>query len=332
MTWIFAAGPRQTTPLDGTYSKQNGADQRALNWTAIFDEIHDFEGNTRNTSGGIGAIVTNTALATSSRFDLTAQTSFDGGLLNGTRNDNLSGSAKQAVTFKSVLQDWDAIDAYTKTIPANHAPTTLDAGAVAAGRTHFLAGNCQYCHSGDKWTISRTPYVPNQDKTGTALPAGVLIAPTGYRTEARDGGNPALPNANAISDTNKVSLELNVLPDGGNVGPERITCVLRDVGTFDVADPTEKKADGTQAQGKRGFNPPSLLGMATTAPYFHNGRSATLDDLINNNNFASHLQAGNAVFTPTTAQKAELIEFLKSIDGTTTVIAVPPNQDVCGGY
>ena len=28
-----------------------------LNWTGIFDEIHDFELNTRGNSGGVGAIV-----------------------------------------------------------------------------------------------------------------------------------------------------------------------------------------------------------------------------------------------------------------------------------
>jgi hypothetical protein len=335
ITWIFAAGPRQTTPMDGTFSKLNGNDQRALNWTAIFDEVHDVELNTRGTAGGVGAIVTATAPVNGSRFDLAAPVRFDGGVLNPTRNDFLSGSTKQATAFRSVLKDWDEINEFSKTIQANKAPTTLNATMVAAGRTHFIAGECASCHGGDKWTISRTPYEPNQDKTGMpAQPADGVVAPNGYRTEVRDGGNPALPNGNVLTDTNKVAIEATLAADGGaiNVGPERITCVLREVGTFDVQDPLERKADGSQAQGRKGFNPPSLLGMATSAPYFHHGRAATLDDLLANAAFVNHLQAGNALFTPTTTQRAELVEFLKSIDDSTAKVAVPANQDVCGGY
>jgi YVTN family beta-propeller protein len=56
VTWMFDAGPRQTIPLDGTFSKLNFADQRALNWSAVRDEIHDFELNTRGVFGGRGLI------------------------------------------------------------------------------------------------------------------------------------------------------------------------------------------------------------------------------------------------------------------------------------
>ncbi len=55
VTWYFARGPRQTTSLDGTFDGQGN--QRILNWTGIFDEVHDFELNTRGNSGGVGAIV-----------------------------------------------------------------------------------------------------------------------------------------------------------------------------------------------------------------------------------------------------------------------------------
>src|SRR5262249_45960872 len=52
VTWHFDAGPRQTIPLDGMFSKQNPADQRILNWSAVRDENHDFDLNTRTVSGG----------------------------------------------------------------------------------------------------------------------------------------------------------------------------------------------------------------------------------------------------------------------------------------
>jgi len=56
VTWMFDTGPRQTIPLDGTFNKANPSDQRALNWSAVRDEVHDFELNTRGVFGGRGLI------------------------------------------------------------------------------------------------------------------------------------------------------------------------------------------------------------------------------------------------------------------------------------
>src|SRR5262249_43184313 len=56
VTWMFDAGPRQTINLDGMFNRQNPADQRLLNWSAVRDENHDFELNTRGVFGGRGLI------------------------------------------------------------------------------------------------------------------------------------------------------------------------------------------------------------------------------------------------------------------------------------
>jgi DNA-binding beta-propeller fold protein YncE len=56
VTWMFDAGPRQTIPLDGTFNHADPADQRVLNWSAVRDENHDFELNTRGVFGGRGLI------------------------------------------------------------------------------------------------------------------------------------------------------------------------------------------------------------------------------------------------------------------------------------
>jgi len=56
VTWMFDAGPRQTIPLDGMFNKANPSDQRILNWSAVRDENHDFELNTRGVFGGRGLI------------------------------------------------------------------------------------------------------------------------------------------------------------------------------------------------------------------------------------------------------------------------------------
>jgi YVTN family beta-propeller protein len=56
VTWMFDAGPRQTIPLDGMFDKSDPTDQRILNWSAVRDENHDFELNTRGVFGGRGLI------------------------------------------------------------------------------------------------------------------------------------------------------------------------------------------------------------------------------------------------------------------------------------
>ena len=56
VTWMFDAGPRQTIPLDGMFDKNDLTDQRILNWSAVRDENHDFELNTRGVFGGRGLI------------------------------------------------------------------------------------------------------------------------------------------------------------------------------------------------------------------------------------------------------------------------------------
>ncbi len=65
VTWMFADGPRQAISMESTFefgaaSIVNGAPklpeshQRALNWSAVRDEVQDFERNIRAVSGGGG--------------------------------------------------------------------------------------------------------------------------------------------------------------------------------------------------------------------------------------------------------------------------------------
>ena len=56
VTWMFEAGPRQTIPLDGMFNPHDTGDQRLLNWSAVRDENHDFELNSRGVFGGRGLI------------------------------------------------------------------------------------------------------------------------------------------------------------------------------------------------------------------------------------------------------------------------------------
>jgi cytochrome c peroxidase len=324
VTWMFSAGPRQTPSLDGTFAKGNTADHRAQNWTANFDEIYDVEGVVRNVLGGRGAITS----ATDAPLSLSAGITIDGVV---SRSDNLSGSTKSLETELSFVHDWAAIEQFIQGIRTNAGPAHLDAAAVGRGRAVFSLGACDRCHAGPKWTSSHVPYSPSPVKNGSMVgDNGMPAAATGLRTEA-------LPMAGSTPlnhDTLKVAYELSPNPDGGaalSVGPERITCVLRDVGTYDAADVLERKPDGTRSQGALGFNVPSLLGLATSAPYFHRGQAATLQDVFGPQ-FAAHTTAGNASFAPTPAELDDLVTFLKSIDATTSPFPLPGGVDLCDGY
>ncbi len=336
ITWVFAAGPRQSTPLDGTFAKNDPTDQRVLNWTAIFDEMHDFELNTRGTAGGKGAITTRDAVDPTKddlRIDLAAGITLPGHSAV-TRNDFLSGSTKEVVKTIAKLSDWNEIEDYTKTIPANRAPKTLDAAAVARGRAIFEQANCHACHGGAKWTVSRVGFTPSPEKNGSATGTGVTTA-TGLRTEAFTLKLPA-----PLAGTNNENLKADIerLAGGVNVGPERIACAVRSVGTFDAANALEKKADNTQAQGAKGFNPPSLLGLATSAPYLHHGEAKTLIDLFSPK-YSLHHQAAAANFLvglPSSqedvAKRADLVAFLLSIDDSTAPFPIPAGADICANY
>jgi cytochrome c peroxidase len=103
--------------------------------------------------------------------------------------------------------------------------------------------------------------------------------------------------------------------------------MLDNVGTFDVTSTIELRGaaaingqttQGFPSFGLAGFNSPSLLGVAYSGPYFHDGSAHTLEDV-----FARH-----TVGTPTTTivnslsatEIADLLEFVRGIDDATTTL------------
>jgi mono/diheme cytochrome c family protein len=330
VTWYFARGPRQSTSLDGTFSKKDPSDQRILNWTAINDEVADFELNTRGISGGVGAIVSanSTPPAATDRIDI--QTLGHAGL---------SGSAAQAadpanplgLAAASVLDDWRNITEYVKTIRSPRAPSNLDTQRVDAGRALFQNNNCQGCHGGDKWTLSRVFYNPSP-ATALALKTTSWTPPAGFPATLLPAQTPA-----------------NRVMRFGGANPaafDQIQCVLRPVGTFGVADAQSGIAEirqdmttgaqGNEADGN-GYNPPSLLGVSLGAPFFHAGNAATLESLLSPA-FKAHYAALAPNFLedadPTArAEKVDaLIQFLLSIDAETKTLATPAAGSAGGDF
>lgn len=333
LTWVFSAGPRQTLSLDGTWAPGNPADTRARGWTATADELADVEHLVRAVMGGKGLVLTNAGQPVS----LTDGLSLTGG---PSRHDGLSGSSAQ-LAMTVGCHEWSELETWARTL--GPFPGRVDplggVAAVARGRARFEQGGCPACHGGPKWTVSRVPYAPSTQKNGSAVGTnGLPLAATGLRTEVRPtpmlAWNPALN-----TDTLKVAPEELPLADGGVlvVGPERLTCVLRNVGTFSELDPLEVKASGARAQGARGFNPPSLFGLATSAPYLHHGAARTLHELFEPR-FAAHHQERVPGFLaerdggPEPGAVDDLVAFLESIDGQTPPFMLNPLDELCAGY
>jgi YVTN family beta-propeller protein len=156
VTWMFADGPRQSISMESTFEFgaaviQNGAPklpdshQRALNWSAVRDEVQDFTRNVRAVSGGGGLI----------RVDANGNPVPEGvaGLaqlpdLRPTANSGLSA-------------DLDAIATYLALgVRAPISPLGSHSQGVRDGRAVFANAGCQNCHGGKNWTTSAIDFTP----------------------------------------------------------------------------------------------------------------------------------------------------------------------------
>jgi mono/diheme cytochrome c family protein len=325
VTWYFARGPRQSVSLDGSFASAHPEDQRLFNWTAIFDEVADFENNTRGVSGGVGAIVgaTSAPPATSDRLDLAAL-----------GHNGLGGSARDAADVDnplgldpgSKLADWDEIEAYVKAIRSPRAPSNLSADSVARGAELFAdEGACAGCHGGEKWTVSRRFYTPSI-AGNAALRTTPLTISEGFPL--------------ALLPAQKAENQL-LRFDGGNAAAfDQILCALRPVDTFGVAEEgvgiaelradmtTVAQGDGNPSGEGRGYNPPSLLGQGLGAPYLHAGQVRTLEALFSDT-FSEHHQALAPNFLADddpevrAGKVSDLVQYLLAIDETTPYLALP---------
>ena len=135
--------------------------QRVFNWTAIFDEVHDFERNTRGVQGGLGAVTNGdcSGLDTESPIALRRR---------------LGQPVKELADASDVCAPgaWDAIEAWIRTVRPPRRLRFLDEAAVARGAALFGMpdasannGGCVACHGGPGWTASRRFYAPRPRPT-----------------------------------------------------------------------------------------------------------------------------------------------------------------------
>ena len=340
VTWQFTAGPRQSTALDGTFSHDSGVQkQRMLNWTAINDELHDFERNTRDVSGGLGAVVTAAQMTDCGQLDKELQVSLTGigGLQQPVKE--LADDPTVAICGR---KDWDDITNYVKSIAPVHARRTADPAQVARGRQLFVDGNCAKCHGGAGWTVSRLYYTP-ASATNAQLAQTAFAVPAFFPTTwsyANAGASrmqisaqPAIASSDATGPGEPAAIAIG-----------ESACALRNVGTFGVPgdDATTtalevRPASGAfvRAEGRAGYNVPSLYGLALGAPYLHHGQSPSLTDLFSNPQWAFHTNAGAANFSVELEQAGavdDLSAFLLSIDASASEIAIPSDPGTGGSF
>jgi len=146
VTWIFAAGPRSTIPLDGTYSKHNQLDQRCILWSCNRGSNTDFNNNSRAVQGGIG-------------FADNPASVYDHGPVIGIS---------------------DALDAQTLWIAlavrSNRVAAPANPAAFARGAALFQT-NCASCHGGPKWTKSTILHRDNPAFDRDPAQGGVPLDP-----------------------------------------------------------------------------------------------------------------------------------------------------------
>ncbi len=331
ITWQFGAGPRQTTSQDGSFSHGPGAQkQRIFNWTGIFDEHHDFERNTRDVSGGLGAITSAASLADCNQLDKETQVALvDNATAIGGLQKPLKELADDATRAVCGHKDWDDIDAFVRTVTPPKAKVA-DVAQLERGRQLFVDGGCAKCHGGAGWTVSRRAFTPS-GSVNASLAQTPFQRPSFFpQTWMYDNGDQPRTQLSAQP-------AILVADDTGPAEPTAIgiaeaACVIRNVGTFGLlGDPTgtdalEVRPGAQRAEGRAGYNVPSLYGLALGAPYLHHGQAPTLADLFLDDRWRFHTSAGNANFAVTLGQDGkldDLIAFLLSIDASTPEIAIP---------
>jgi len=175
VTWLFPDGPRQTISMESTFEHPQSPSsanlnpsggpilpalkQHALNWSAVRDEVQDFELNIRAVSGGQGLIANPDGSVDPCVFNLVIPP-----------NNNCP-PEKATTTGRSA--DLDSIAAYIAF--GIRAPLGLDAKQkdIDRGRQVFQNANCQSCHGGKSWTRSIVDFVP--PPIGETITKGQLV-------------------------------------------------------------------------------------------------------------------------------------------------------------
>jgi YVTN family beta-propeller protein len=317
VVWQFAAGPRKSVPLNATFNPHNHTTQRVLNYSAIFDEIEDFEANIRNVSGpgNLAAPINGNPL--DPNHGLLIGDNGDLNVAPGTLNAFTVASANRPqvtvtlpgstnkVPALTALREWVRLAVRTPNAQLPDLPGSFPPEFIEAGRKVFLQ-NCAQCHGGINWTVSVKDF--------TSPPASSEIFTE--RNPTNFTGNPVATQYlnRFLRDAGSFNLGVPGLgnPFPPDIGADEKAAPAVANGTLQAAQDAlgiDYNADGRGV----GFNVPSLLGIVAVPPYLHNGAVESLYSIITN---ANHRTAGgrlpdnlNDIF-----DQISLFTFLETID------------------
>jgi uncharacterized repeat protein (TIGR01451 family) len=321
VVWQFAAGPRKSVPLNSSFNPLNRNQQRLLNYSAIFDEVEDFEINVRNISGpgalAGGALDPNHGLLIGDNGDLNVAPSVVNGfaLPNANRPQvtvTLPGSANK-VPALTAMREWVRFAVRTPNAPVAGLPNAPALADIAAGRTLFSQAGCVNCHGGPNWTISL------KDFTSPPASAEIFTERTGTFT-----GNPvgAQYLNRFLRDIGSFNLGVpgQGNPLGNNVGADEKAAPAVVGGVLQAAQDglgIDYNADGKGA----GFNVPSLLGLYAVPPYMHNGAAESLAAVVADvKHRTDNGRMADLLSNP--ADQARVVKFLESIDVRTVPLPI----------
>ena len=332
VVWAFGAGPRKSVPLNATWNPRNSDDQRVLNYSAIFDEVEDFDLNVRGVSGP-GALAAAVTCATpAANAAATSTIDPNHGLIIGDNGDintppcvinafALANANRQQVSVTlpgssipvpaaTGLREWVRFGVRTPDGPRiglRGAPNPFE---IAAGRNLFVQQGCADCHSGGKWTIS------SKDFTSPPAPGDVFTE----RNPPQQIGNPvgAQYLQRFLRDIGSFNLggPDGANPLGANIGAEEKTSgSLNAQGVFQPGQDALGRDYNNDGNGN-GYNVPSLLGIDALPPYYHNGACETLACVVANVRHRTANGTRADILTDPAAQ-AQVVAFLRSIDAST---------------
>lgn len=320
VVWVFGTGPRKSVPLNASFNPANRNEQRILNYSAIFDEIEDFELNIRTVSGPAPPA----GAPNDPDHGLLFQDDADGGDINlapttinafavpnAGRNEfqvTLPGGAP--VDALTALRDWvrRAIRTPNRPLDKTEVSGGVNPQTIVQGRVLFEQAGCQNCHGGSHWTESfkdfHSPPAPGRVSTETVPPATF--------------GNP-VPNPYLNEFLEDIgSFNIGVRGQGNTLG--------RNIGGAEFAN-AAPNAQGKlvlpdalgldyNGDGKGdGYNVPSLLGIYNLQPFLHNGACETVACVLLDRD---HRRAGNQTdVLNTPAKRNRVAAFVESIDTTT---------------
>ncbi|MFN8445211.1 MAG: beta-propeller fold lactonase family protein [Caldilineaceae bacterium] len=314
--WAFATGPRKSVPLNGTWSPHNPDDQRMLNYSAIFDEVQDFEINIRNVSGpgNISAgpppvLDPNHGLIISDTGDINAAPA----VVNAFVKPN-AGRPQLTVALPGSNTAWPALDAMKEWVrfsvrtpnglltqnemSGNTAANNgaLNSTTINDGRKLFFQAGCQKCHGSSKWSSSFKDFVSPPAAADIATEVGITTA-----VQAQ-----FLPRF--LNDILSFGLGTPANPIGNNIGGTEVN----EVGLLALGKDHNNDGKGN------GFNPPSLLGIWHVQPYYHNGACESLACVLSDaNHRAKGLNSGQSDPLSSAANQAKVVAFLQSLDADT---------------